>query len=478
MRPTRFDVTGPVPLLDQLGQVHVIAVGGAGMSAVARLLKAHGLTVTGSDAKDSETLSHLRDEGITVWVGHDPAHLEGADTVIVSSAIRDDNVELAAARARGLRVMHRAMGLAVAMGDHRRVAVAGANGKTTTTAMTVSGLRSAGKDPSFAVGGELVSTGSNADLGIGDTFVIEADESDGTFLAYRPDVAVVTNVQPDHLDFYGTFEAVQEAYRAFVDTIRPGGVLVTCVDDQGARGLAEYARGAGVRTLTYGESADADVVLSHVEQSSEGSEATLTGPWEERYRLVLPIPGLHNLLNATAALIAGIESGAPAAEVLSGLRRYEGVRRRLEIKGRSRGVTVIDDYAHNPGKVTALVRTAREMVPGGGRLFVAFQPHLYSRTRDFAAEFAEALSGADGVFVLDVFGAREQPIPGVSGALITDILNRLPGDRQVAYLPDKSKAAGRIVRFLREGDVFVTVGAGDVTNLGPAVLRGLTDTSA
>ncbi|SNV21216.1 UDP-N-acetylmuramate--L-alanine ligase [Dermatophilus congolensis] len=477
MRPTRFDVTGEVLPVAELGRTHVLAVGGAGMSAVARLLCAAGLSVSGSDAKDSAVLDGLRQAGVDVHVGHDVAHLEGVETVVVSSAIRDDNVELLAARERGLRVLHRSMALASVAKDVRRVAIAGANGKTTTTAMTATLLRDAGVDPSFAVGGDLVATGSNAELGAGGVFVVEADESDGSFLAYRPDVAVVTNVQPDHLDFYGTFEAVQDAYLEFVMSMRPGGLLVTCADDDGALRLAERAGLAGIRVVTYGQSADADVRVDAVEFVGMTSRARVYMPGGGVIALELPLPGLHNVLDAVAALVAAtVGLGVSPEAGVAGLAGYGGVRRRFEIKGSSGDVTVIDDYAHNPGKVRALVQTARELV-GFGRLVVLFQPHLYSRTRDFAEQFAQGLAPADEVFVLDVYGAREEPMPGVSGRLITEHLSALPGQRGVHFVACLSDAASVVADHVREGDVVLTVGAGDVTTVGPALLTCLADRS-
>ncbi|MDO5696557.1 MAG: UDP-N-acetylmuramate--L-alanine ligase [Dermatophilus congolensis] len=470
MIQTRFDITAPVVPLGELGRVHIIAIGGAGMSAVARLLHEAGLEVTGSDVKDSDVLRAVAEAGLQVWVGHDASHIDGADTIVVSSAIRDDNVELAAARERGLRVLHRSQALASVMEKDRRIAVAGANGKTTTTAMVATVLIFTGADPSFAIGGDLAATHTNAGLGGGDCFVVEADESDGSFLAYHPDVAVVTNVQPDHLDFYGSFEAVEAAYAEFAATIRPGGVLVTCADDAGARRLADTVRDRGGRVITYGQAEDADVRLTEVSMSGMTGSALLTRRGGESYRLTLPLPGLHNLLDAAAAFIAATDgTGADPVSALAALAGYGGVRRRFEVKGTAGTVTVIDDYAHNAGKVEALVLTARELVTRG-RLVVAFQPHLYSRTRDFAAEFAAGLAPADVAVVLDVFGAREDPIEGVSGRLISDVLQAMPGDRHVVYVPDRAFAAERIAGLLRPDDVLLTVGAGDITGVGPQVL--------
>ncbi len=484
MKNARFDYTAAPPSLAELGRVHVIAIGGAGMSAVARLLLQSDLPVSGSDARDSAMLDALRAEGARVWVGHDAAHLDGVDTVVVSSAIREDNVELAAARAAGLRVLHRSQALAAVAAGHACLAVAGANGKTTTTSMLTVALQGAGLDPSFAIGGEISATGTNAHVGGGDAMVVEADESDGSFLAYRPLVAVVTNVQPDHLDFYGTFEAVQEAYLAFARSVRPGGLLIACADDPGSAALAAQAAQEGIRVLTYGAAPEADLRLDApvadgmtgraqlsgaAAPGAQGAQGAQDGSGAE---LVIAVPGAHNLLNAAAAYLAatcGIDADPGA--VLAGLASYTGTRRRFEPKGEAAGVRVVDDYAHNPGKVAAVVSTARGLVPAGGRLVVAFQPHLYSRTRDFADALAAGLAPADIAVILDVYAAREDPIPGVSGALVADALDALGGATQVRYLPDKASAPRELAGLLRPGDLMLTVGAGDVTDVGPAVLH-------
>ena len=477
----RFDFTAQVPAADSLGSVHFIAIGGAGMSGVARVMLARGLAVSGSDAKKSLVLTALEAEGARVYVGHDAAHLGQADTVVISSAIREDNVELQEARSRGLRVLHRSQALASVMQGSRRVAVAGANGKTTTTSMLVVALQQCGVDPSFAVGGELARHGTNAHHGTGEIFVAEADESDGSFLVYRPEVAIVTNVQPDHLDFYGSFATVQAAYAKFAATVAPGGLLVTCADDQGSRDLCEVARAAGTRVVTYGQAADADIRLTEIGGAGMAAHANVTGFAQggaERVvigRLELGIPGRHNLLNAAAALVAAtLGLGQDPGRVLKGLAGFTGTRRRFEPKGEASGVRVVDDYAHNPGKVTALVETAR-VLAAPGRLIVVFQPHLYSRTRDFAAPLATALSPADIIIVMDVYAAREDPMPGVSGALITDQLalspRHPPAGKSVRFVSSWSEVAPLVVKIARAGDLVVTVGAGDVTMIGPEILR-------
>jgi len=470
-RNPRFDVLAPRVDMDDLGAVHVLAAGGAGMSAIVRLLLDAGVTVSGSDATDSPLLDRLRERGARLWVGHDPAHLDGVDTVVVSSAIRESNPELAAARQRGLRVLHRSQALAATMGTQSRVAVAGANGKTTTSSMLTVALLEAGQQPSFALGGELSTQGVNAALGDGAAFVAEADESDGSFLAYRPHIAVVTNVQPDHLDFFGDLATVEAAYLEFAGTIESGGLLVACADDAGSARLAARAAdaGVGVRVLTYGFDAGSDLRL--VDPVLDGTSAS-TGLVDVGVAraLSIAVPGRHNLLNAAAAYAAGVHGlGVDPEAVLAGLAAYGGTRRRFETKGEVRGVTVVDDYAHNPGKVEAVVRTARE-IAGERRLVVVFQPHLYSRTRDFAAPFAAGLAPADEVLLLDIYGAREEPMEGITSQLIADPL--AAAGIAVAVVSG-DEAITRIADGTAEGDLVLTVGAGDVTELGPRILKAL-----
>jgi len=471
----RVDLGAPVPAWDELGAVHLIAVGGAGMSAVARLLLARGVPVSGSDSADSPVLARLRAAGARVHVGHHPDHLEGVDTIVVSSAVREDNVELAAARAAGLRVLHRSQALAALMRGRRGVAVAGANGKTTTTSMLAVALVEAGADPSFAGGGEVPQLGSNAAIGSGEAFVVEADESDGTFLVYRPEVAVVTNVQPDHLDFYGTAEAVAAAYDEFAGTVTEGGLVVACWDDPGSRALADHVRARGRRVVTYGAAEGADLRVVSSEPEGLGTRSVLERDGR-RHELVLAVPGEHNVANACAALLAATEGlGAEAEPVLRGLAAFTGARRRFELRGEVGGVTVVDDYAHNPAKVAAVVRTAAGIVEraGEGRVRVVFQPHLYSRTRDFAQDFAAALAPADHVVLLDVYGAREEPMEGVTSELVGAPLRDLPGERRVEVGLDRAAAVASLVAAAHPGDLLLTVGAGDVTALAPEVVAGL-----
>lgn len=459
----------------ELGRVHLVGVGGAGMSAVAGLLAARGLAVSGSDAADGPALPGLRAAGVAVHVGHDAALVADVDTVVVSSAVRETNPELAAARAAGLRVLHRSEALAALMADRDAVAVAGAHGKTTTSAMVAMALLAAGADPSFAIGGTVLSAdgplGGSRDGG-GPAFVAEADESDGSFLAYAPLVAVVTNVEPDHLDHYGSREAFEEAFVAFVRRIRPGGLLVACADDEGAARLvaatASSVEQAGVRVVTYGRSAAADVQVGDLRPDGTGWVVDLVRG-AQTVTVHLAVAGDHNALNAAAAWAAVCGLGVDADAAARGLAEFRGTGRRFEDRGTAGGVRVVDDYAHHPTEVAAVLRAARTLV-GDGRVLVLFQPHLFSRTRTFAREFGAALDLADVVVVTDVYAAREDPDPTVTGALLVE---HVPTPGRATFVADRSDAARAVAAAARPGDLLLTVGAGDVTALVPVVLEAL-----
>ena len=467
------DLTLEVPPADRLGRVHLVGIGGVGMAGIARILLERGLPVSGSDAADSPTVRSLRALGATVHVGHDAAHVAGADTLVVTSAARDGNPELVEARRRGLLVLHRSQALAALLRGRRAVAVAGTHGKTTTTSMLPVALRRAGADPSFAIGGELTEGGDSAHEGGGDVFVAEADESDGSFLLYEPTVGVVTNVEPDHLDHYGTADAVSAAFDAFAERIVPGGVLVACADDPGsalvAAGVRDRRGTAAVRTYGVGE---ADVRLVDLDASGPGVRFGLRTAGLPPVDLTLRVPGAHNALNAAAAWAAGTWLGHDAQLLAEGLAGYGGARRRFETKGVAAGVRVLDDYAHHPSEVAAVLRAVRG-VSGEGRVLAVFQPHLYSRTRIFADAFGRALALADDVVVLDVYGAREDPEPGVTGDLVARAVPLPPG--RVAFEPDRAAAVRRLADRATTGDVVLTLGAGDVTRLGPQLLELLAE---
>jgi UDP-N-acetylmuramate--alanine ligase len=488
--------TEPVPL-EELGRVHFAGIGGAGMSGIARIMLARGVQVSGSDTTaDSVALAELAALGARVYAGHAAGHLGDADTLVVSSAIRANNPELVEANRRGLRVVHRAAALASLMFGRRVVAVTGTHGKTSTTSMIATVLietSEPGAGPAYAIGGVLAATGVGAADGDGPYFVAEADESDGSFLMYAPDVAVVTNVDADHLDNYGTEAAYRASFAAFIGRVKPGGLLVTCADDSGTRDLAAAARTLGLRVVSYGESADADYRIAGVttsgmqtsfsiraEPSAEGptgpagtagaetlADQSRPGPFGTiDLDLQLRVPGRHNALNAAAAFAAAVELGIEPRRVATALASYRGAARRLEPKGEACGVHVLDTYAHHPTELAADLRAARDITTGGGRVIAVFQPHLFSRTRIFAAEFGAALGLADEAVVLDVYAAREDPEPGVTGRLVADAV---PGGA-ARYVPDFADVPAVVASLAQPGDLVLTMGAGDITKMGPLVL--------
>lgn len=457
-------------------RIHFIGIGGAGMSVIAALFLAAGRQVSGSDAKAGPTVERLRSLGATVHTGHAPEHVRGAGTVVVSTAVRESNPELSEARRLGIPVLHRSAALALVAEGKDFVAVAGAHGKTTTSAMLALALLEAGADPSYAIGGEVVALGTGAHAGAGRAFVAEADESDRSFLAYRPRIAVVTNIEADHLDHYATPEAVGEAFEEFVGGIVAGGLLVACADDAGSARLARVAAARGIRVRTYGSGGAVDH-LDHVrvevtELRPDGSSARIVASGEQPLPLDLAVPGAHNVLNATAAWAAGVELGVDPAVLASALGAFTGTRRRFEERGAAGGVRVVDDYAHHPTEVAALMAAAR-LAAAGGRVLALFQPHLYSRTRTFAAEFARALAAADQVVVTGIYGAREDPEPGVTSALITEAMADLGAGDRSSYVADRLEAARAVAQMARPGDLLLTVGAGDVTELADPILAAL-----
>ena len=457
-----------VPPLSDLGRVHLAGIGGAGMSGIARVMLARGVPVSGSDSAESATLKELESLGARVHVGHRAANLGDADTLVVSSAIREDNPELAEARRRGLRVLHRAGALASLAAGRRVIAVTGTHGKTTTTSMITSIFLGAGAAPGYVIGGTLAATGVNAADGAGRDFIAEADESDGSFLMLAPDAAVITNVDADHLDNYGTVEAYRASFGAFSERIVPGGLLVSCADDPGAAAVAARARDLGLRVVTYGQSggdvAAADYQVAGIRVAGMTTSFTVTLPGGAVLEVAVKVPGRHYALNGTAALAVAIELGIPPRDAATALASYRGAGRRMEPKGEAGGVRVLDTYAHHPVELAADLAAARE-IAAGGRVIAVFQPHLYSRTRIFAAEFGTALGLADVAVVLDVYAAREDPEPGVSGRLVADAVPR--GARYVPLAADVPRAVAAVAA---PGDIVLTMGAGDVTRLGPLIL--------
>ena len=466
--------------LDERRTVHLIGVGGAGMSGLARLALAAGHTVTGSDRAESPALDALRALGADVWAGHAAERLGTPDLVVVSTAIRDTNPELARAREAGIPVLHRAQMLALLMEGRTGIAIAGTHGKTTTTTMTILILQAAGLEPSFAVGGDMLGTGVNAAAGTGPHFVAEADESDGSFLELSPGIAVVTNVEADHLDHWGDLVAITAAFRDFAGRLPSDGTLVLCADDPGAAALAdatkatvltysvEPAASAAARAVTggapeSGTGSEPDLLAVEVEAAGAGSSFTVLLRGRSLGRVELPQPGRHNIANALAATGAALAAGAEFDAVQAALAAYSGVARRFQRRGVAGGVTLVDDYAHHPTELAATLAAAR--LGGWERVVAVFQPHLYSRTAAFADAFGQALTAADVAVVTDVYAAREDPVPGVTGQLVADAALAARPGLEVVYAPDRAALAATVAGLARPGDLVLSLGAGDVTAL-------------
>ncbi|MGC4112436.1 MAG: UDP-N-acetylmuramate--L-alanine ligase [Nocardioides sp.] len=459
-----------IPPAGELGRVHFVGIGGAGLSAIARIMSQQGVSVTGSDDQDTPFLPPLRELGIPVSSSYDAGHVGDADTLVVTTAAAEDNPEVAEGRTRGLRILPRSAGLKSVMAGRRVLAVAGTHGKTTATSMLTMALRAAGADPTYAIGGVLAATGRNADLGSGELFVAEADESDGAFLVYRPHAALVTNVDADHLDVWGTEDAYHAAFGDFVATIDPDGFLVVCSDDPGAEALAEVARARGLPVIRVGTEDGADLRIAELAATEQGTSFTVESGMT-RGRVDLRVPGRHYALDAAAALAVGLSLGFDLADLARGLGEFTGTGRRMEAKGEAGGVRVYDSYAHHPAEIVGDLEAARALA-GDGRLVVAFQPHLVSRTRIFGEAMGVALGAADEVVVLDVYVAREAPDPEVTGRLVADAVP-LPAEH-VHYQPELGAVAAELVRLARPGDLVLTLGAGSVTGVGPEVLALLT----
>ncbi|MCX4723033.1 UDP-N-acetylmuramate--L-alanine ligase [Streptomyces sp. NBC_00963] len=450
---------------------HFIGIGGAGMSGIAKILAQRGARVAGSDARDSPAAEALRGLGVTVHVGHAAGHLaEDATCVVVSSAIREDNPELVRAAELSIPVVHRSDALASLMTGLRSIAVAGTHGKTTTTSMLAVALTELALDPAYAIGGDLAGPGTNARHGAGDIFVAEADESDRSFQKYDPEVAVVLNVELDHHANYASMDEIYDSFETFVGKIVPGGTLVINADQPGAVELTARVRDLStLKVVTYGASETADVRVHKVTPRGLTSEVTvlLNGKF---LTFTVSVPGRHYAHNAVAALAAGVALGIPAHNLASALGKYTGVKRRLQLKGEAAGVQVVDSYAHHPTEMTADLEAMRGAV-GDARILVVFQPHLFSRTQELGIEMGQALRLADASVVLDIYPAREDPIPGITSELIIDAARAAGAD--VTAVHDKEQVPATVAGMAKPGDLVLTMGAGDVTDLGPRILDHL-----
>ena len=435
------------------------------MSGLARIALTHGAQVSGSDEKDSSVLAALSALGATVFSSHSAEHVQGADLVIYSNAISHSNSERVAAEKLNIPIFTRAQALALLMSESISIAVAGTHGKTTTSSMLTVALQACGVDPSFAIGGTISASGSNAHRGTGQYFVAEADESDGSFIEYKPFGAIVTNVEHDHVDYFATPADVTAAFEDFAQTISPDGFLVYCADDAGSLALGR-SKGSYL-SISYGENPESDLHIDQVELQAKGSRARALWKGKSIGHLELNVPGRHNIDNAAAALAVGLHLGLPTAGLLAGLASFAGTGRRFELKGTVHGIRVIDDYGHHPTEIRVTLDAARRYA-GDGRLLVIFQPHRYSRTQAFISEFASALSLADDVTLLEVYAASEKPIPGVSSEVISQSMTN------GKYVPNFVDATDSMIEMAKPGDVIMTLGAGDVSSLGPIIVDGLT----
>ena len=447
-------------------RIHFIGLGGAGMSGIARIMLAKGINISGSDAKDSSVLSGLKTLGAQVFIGHAASNIGDADILVVSSAIDQSNPEIIAANAKALVILTRAQALALLLSESKSVAVAGTHGITTTTSMLTVALQQAGLDPSFAIGGMINRGGTNAHWGSGEIFIAEADESDGSFLAYKPFGAIVTNIELDHVDNFPDIESVNKIFVDFVNSIQPGGFLVAGIDSPGVAHLLSQIERRDIEIITYGESADYSI--SHVSLQPTESHARITKLGKVLGEISLTIPGNHNVENATAALATAIKLGAPVADLLVGLNKFSGAKRRFENRGTVGGVTVVDDYGHHPTEVKVTLETAKRFA-GSGRVIAIFQPHRYSRTAMFVDQFAEVLELADHTYLLEIYAASEAAMPGVSSILIANAMK----SESVTFEPSMIDVVSYAVSEAKPGDLIITLGAGDVNLLVPLILQTL-----
>lgn len=462
-------MSGEDPHVAPGAYAHFIGVGGAGVSGLARVLHDRGYVVTGSDLKASRYAMALQEAGVAIAIGHRTENLGDPEVVVVSSAIPESNPELAEARRRGIPVWPRAKMLAHLAGDDVTLTVAGTHGKTTTSSMLAMVLDAIGEDPTFLIGGELNDMGANARCGRGGYYVVEADESDGSFLYMNPHVSIITNMEADHLDHYGSFEAIVETFAEFIGKTDPSGVIVACADDQGLTALVRER--ASARVLTYGHAETADVRCHSMEQNGMGHRFVVSFPDGVSVKVAVQVPGRHMVANATGVLATVWALQLDVAGAALALSRFSGVRRRFDRVGQIAGVTVVDDYAHHPTEVKATLAGAREA--GYGRIWVVFQPHRYSRTEALGEAFGGAFEDADQVVLMDVYSAGEAPIPGVSGKTVLDALLLANARAQAAYFPHRADIEAYVASRVQSGDLVMTMGAGDVTTIGPEIVRAL-----
>jgi UDP-N-acetylmuramate--alanine ligase len=441
--------------------IHFVGIGGIGMSGIAEILSSGGAAVSGCDAKRSAATELLQSRGVQVTIGHDPAHLDGVELVVITAAVKGEHPEVDAARARGIRIMKRAEVLGALVNPKRAIGISGTHGKTTTSAMVSVVLGEAGLDPTVLVGGILRNLNTNAKSGAGDLLVVEADEYARTFHHLHPEVAVVTNIEADHLEYYGSLGAIREAFQIFLDGVKPEGVIIGCVDDPDVAALLDNLPPER-NVVRYGLSEAAELRAVNLEFHDRGTRFEVPGVGA--FKLFLP--GEHNVRNALAAISVARYLGIPTEQITAGIAKFLGVDRRFQILGDYRGAIVVDDYAHHPTEVRATLNAARGGYPDR-RIVALFQPHLFSRTRDFAREFAEAMTVADVPIVIPIYAARESPVAGVSARMISD---DAPG---IEFLDrSSSEIVNEMRRRLGPKDIFITMGAGDVHEIAEQLVRG------
>lgn len=445
-------------------KIHFIGIGGSGMSGLARIALADGISVSGSDSKDSTVLTALAALGATIFNSHSASNVDGADVVIYSTAISANNPEIERALERSIPIMTRANALALLMHGLTSIAIAGTHGKTTTSSMATVAFQACGTDPSFAIGGTLSASGSNAHRGSGDYFIAEADESDGSFIAYHPHAAIVTNIEHDHVDFFATADEVTQVFANFAKTIPSDGYLIYCNDDAGSRTLGESV--SHCTTYSYGMEASSDLKIDQIELTASGSRGRAIWKGTVVGVIELTVPGKHNLLNAAGTLALAMALGLNPAAFLSGLTSFRGAGRRFELKATVNGIRIIDDYGHHPTEISVTLEAARRYADLG-RVLVIFQPHRYTRTQAFLNGFATSLDAADDVTLLEIYAASEKPIPGVSAERIAEKMEH------GIFLPNFVDASERIIAIAKPGDVILTLGAGDVNSLAPIIADGL-----
>lgn len=450
-------------IFDHINTIHFVGIGGIGMSGLAEILAGGGHTVTGCDLKRSAATDLLAGRGIPVTLGHDPAHVRGNDLVVITSAIRGEHPEVDAARVAGIRIMKRAEVLGAIVNEKRSIGVAGTHGKTTTSAMISVVLEEAGLDPTVLVGGMVRNLRTNAKRGASEFLVVEADEYDRTFHQLHPEIAVITNMEADHLEYYQTFEAIIEAFRIYAGGVKHGGVVIGCCDDEN---VARLLRHAESKAIGYGLGEGADVRAVNIEFDERGSSFEVPGIGFFK----LFVPGTHNVRNALAAIATARQLGVDAERIAAGLAQFLGVDRRFQILGDYHGALIVDDYAHHPTEIRATLEAARGGYPDR-RIIALFQPHLFSRTRDFAVEFGEALRVADVPIVTPIYAAREQPLEGVSARIISDAV------KGVEFLDrSNSQIVNEMRRRLAPTDIFIAMGAGDVHEIAEELVRAGEDT--